>query len=89
MIAKILKAPSPYQGGKARIAAKIIETINPDPNRLFVDICCGAGSVSLAAVNAGHDPKRIVMADIGPWGVFWKRIGKGTFKSRDVQINAR
>lgn len=74
-----LQPPVTYQGGKQRIAAAILDHINPDPQRKFYDLCCGSGSVSLELVNRGHAPSRIVMLDRGPWGLFWKKVGDGTF----------
>jgi len=75
-----LQTPISYQGGKQRIANKIVDIIYPHlGDKTFYDICCGSGSISIEMVNRGIDPAKIVMIDQGPWGLFWKMIGDGTF----------
>ena len=71
--------PVTYQGGKQRLAAEIIKKMAVPPDYTFYDFCCGSGAISLALVESGHDPKRIVMVDQGPWGLFWQAIGNGAF----------
>ena len=82
-----LTIPCSYQGGKQRIANKIIEVIkqntNINENTLFYDLCCGSGSVSIELVNQGFNTDNIIMVDASPWGLFWKQIGDGTF-SMDI-----
>lgn len=70
-----------YQGGKTRLANKILDFIGDSlcEDTLFVDLCCGGGSVSLELVNRGHNPHKIVMLDSGAMGAFWSQIGKGEF----------
>lgn len=72
-------SPVTYQGGKGRLAKIIVGQMKVPSDATFYDLCCGSGAVSLALIESGHDPKRIVMVDQGPWGCFWKAIGDGTF----------
>lgn len=75
----VLTAPITYQGGKQRIAHLILDHIRPDPGRHFYDLCCGSGAVSVELVNRGYPPEDITMLDKGPWGLFWRMVGDGTF----------
>lgn len=69
-----------YQGAKARIAPAICARLDRTACPRFYDLCCGTGSVAIAMVNLGYyAPHQIVMVDSGPWGMFWKAIGEGTF----------
>lgn len=72
-------SPTTYQGGKQRLASKILDVINPPNDCSFYDLCCGSGAVSIELVNRGHSPHKIHMLDKGPWGLFWKTVGEGTF----------
>jgi site-specific DNA-adenine methylase len=78
-----LTIPCAYQGGKQRIAKEIVDVIyreneiNDDTK--FYDLCCGSGAVSIEMVKRGFDPNNIIMVDKSPWGLFWKKIGDGTF----------
>jgi site-specific DNA-adenine methylase len=74
-----LTPPITYQGGKQRLAARILDRINPPRDADFYDLCCGSGAISIALVNRGHPPNKIWMVDQGPWGLFWKMVGDGTF----------
>lgn len=74
-----LVAPVTYQGGKQRIAGKILDIINPLPNTFFYDLCCGSGAVSIELINRGFPVSMIKMLDAGPWGIFWESISKRTF----------
>lgn len=84
-----LVPPCAYQGGKQRLAKDIVDIIlkdNPclldeDDNTLFYDICCGSGAISIEMVNRRVNPLKIVMVDASPWGLFWQRIGDGTFST--------
>lgn len=73
-----LYTPVAYQGGKQRLASKIIDAINPT-NQLFYDLCCGSGAISIELINRGYDPQKIYMLDRSPWGMVWKHVGDGTF----------
>lgn len=75
----MLISPVTYQGGKSRLAAQIIEAMAVPKSAVFYDLCCGSGAVSLAIVEQGHPPDKVVMVDRGPWGTFWEAIGSGTF----------
>jgi site-specific DNA-adenine methylase len=79
MIMSKLFAPIAYQGGKNRIAEKILNRINPSDDSTFYDLCCGSGSISIELANRGFPVKNIYMLDKGPWGLFWRMIGDGTF----------
>lgn len=74
-----LVAPVTYQGGKQRLADRIIAHLGLGDAERFNDLCCGSGAVSIAAVNAGYDPRSISMVDLSPWGLFWRAIGSGEF----------
>ena len=71
--------PVTYQGGKQRLADEIVAKMSVLSDVTFYDLCCGSGAISLALVEKGHDPKKIVMVDRGPWGLFWSAIGDGSF----------
>lgn len=73
------KLPISYQGGKHRIANKILDVIDIEPTQHFYDICCGSGAMSIALLNRGHPPNKITMVDAGPWGYLWSLIGSGKF----------
>lgn len=71
--------PCSYQGGKQRIAKQIVGYLLNRSCKRYFDLACGSGSVSLELVNQGIPPHEIHMADKGPWGLFWKAIGEGSF----------
>ena len=74
-----LKAPMSYQGGKQRVADKITELMKLTKDDSFVDLCCGSGAVSVAAINRGVLPSNVSMVDASDWGVFWNMVGLGVF----------
>lgn len=74
------QAPIPIKGCKARIAHRIIDWLPLRHEPMFHDLCCGSGAVSIALVEMGYDPKKIVMVDASPWGDFWRLIGTGLFR---------
>lgn len=74
-----LKAPLTFQGGKQRVADKIVEIIGLNDNCNLVDLCCGSGAVSLAAVNNGVHPYEITMVDKSEWGGFWEMVSNSCF----------
>jgi len=74
-----LEPPVTYQGGKGRLADRIVTNMELGPSARFYDLCCGSGAVAIAAVNAGLPPGQVRMWDSGPWGLVWKAIGDGTF----------
>ena len=74
---KALKSPVTYQGGKARLAPIILDTIKP--TGAFWDVCCGSGAVTLALLDRGFPPSQITMVEAGPWGAFWEAICTGAF----------
>ncbi|MCM3387207.1 DNA adenine methylase [Ureibacillus chungkukjangi] len=84
---KELTIPCAYQGGKQRLAKQIVDIIfeqneiNDDTK--FYDLCCGSGAISIELVKRGINPRQITMVDKSPWGLFWRKIGDGTF-STDV-----
>lgn len=82
---KKLSSPTTYQGGKQRIAGQILDIIKPKLGTKFFDLCCGSGAISVELVNRGYQPKDIHMVDIGPWGIFWKMVGDGTFEIEKFQ----
>jgi hypothetical protein len=46
---------------------------------MFVDVCCGGGSVSVEFINNGLHPENIYMFDSGAIGAFWQQVSEGTF----------
>lgn len=78
-----LVPPCSYQGGKQRLANKIVDIIFEQneitENTKFYDLCCGSGAISLEMVNRGFNPISITMVDKSPWGLFWEQIGSGLF----------
>lgn len=73
-----MKSIVTYQGGKSRLAPKILDIIRPEMDgRIFVDACCGSGAVAIEAVNRGKPAYNIAMVDSGPWGELWSRIRVG------------
>lgn len=68
-----------YQGGKSKVAKKIVEVIkkNHGEDFTFVDVCCGGGSVSIEMVNEGLHPENIWMFDAGAIGAFWQQVSEG------------
>ena len=81
----LLRPPCAYQGGKQRIASKIVDVIfeqnNIDNNTRFYDLCCGSGSISLELIKRGILPNNITMVDKSPWGLFYKMVGNGSFST--------
>lgn len=75
----MLKAPISYQGGKQKIAHKIVDYLLKSPSAVYCDLCCGCGAISVELINRGIDPQRIIMLDCSPWGMFWRMVGEGTF----------
>jgi 16S rRNA G966 N2-methylase RsmD len=76
-----LLPPTSYQGGKVRIASKIVDILLRESTQApkYFDLCCGSGAISLELVNQGVSPKQITMLDAGPWGLVWLLVGKGNF----------
>lgn len=68
-----------YQGGKSKVAKKIVNAIkgNHGEDFTFVDVCCGGGSVSIEMVNEGLHPENIYMFDAGAIGAFWQQVSEG------------
>lgn len=73
-----LVVPVAYQGGKSRLASAIVDHWWPT-DRLFYDLCCGSGAITIEMLNRGASVDDIVMVDAGPWGTFWSEIGRGVF----------
>ena len=75
---KKLVPPCSYQGGKQRLAKKIVDIIfeqneiNEDTK--FYDLCCGSGAITLELVNRGIHPSNITMVDSGVYGAFWLQV---------------
>lgn len=80
-----LVSPVTYQGAKVRLASEIIDQIGCDPAnpKVFYDVCCGGGSITLELLNRGYPSQHIVMVDSGPWGAFWKSVTENTFHLED------
>src|SRR5574344_1773345 len=70
-----------YQGGKTKIADKIVSEIlkNHSNDMTFVDVCCGGGSVSIEIINSGLHPENVNMFDVGAIGAFWQQVSEGSF----------
>lgn len=78
-----LIAPITYQGGKQKIAGAILNHIQLGDK--FYDLCCGSGAISVELINRGYPVEQIVMLDKGPWGLFWKAVGEGSFDLNKFQ----
>ena len=80
-----LQAPCSYQGGKSRLASKIVDIMFEQNNinewTEFYDLCCGSGAVSIELVNRGVQPSQITMVDKSPWGLFWQGVGDYSFST--------
>lgn len=78
-----LVPPCSYQGGKQRIAKKIVDIIfeqneiNEDTK--FYDLCCGSGAITLELINRGIHPSNITMVDSGVYGTFWNSVANDEF----------
>lgn len=75
--------PCSYQGGKQRLAKKIVDIIfeqneiNEDTK--FYDLCCGSGAITLELINRGIHPSNITMVDSGVYGTFWNSVANDEF----------
>ena len=82
MIEKLIP-PCSYQGGKQRLAKKIVDIIfeqnDINEDTKFYDLCCGSGAISLEIVNRGINPSNITMVDSGVYGHFWYSIANNQF----------
>lgn len=78
-----LLPPCSYQGGKQRLAKKIVDIIfeqneiNEDTK--FYDLCCGSGAITLELINRGIHPSNITMVDSGVYGTFWNSVANDEF----------
>ena len=78
-----LVPPCSYQGGKQRLAKKIVDIIfeqneiNEDTK--FYDLCCGSGAITLELINRGLHPSNITMVDSGVYGTFWNSVANDEF----------
>ncbi|RJR10260.1 DNA adenine methylase [Candidatus Parcubacteria bacterium] len=77
----MLKAPTAYQGGKARLAETIVKHLIEAATQTthFYDLCCGSGAITIELLTQGISPNKITVCDAGPWGLFWKEVGSGKF----------
>lgn len=77
----MFQSPTSYQGAKNRIANQIVDQLLKvaGPTTQFYDLCCGSGAVTVELLNRGVAASSITLCDAGPWGLFWKEIGEGTF----------
>lgn len=78
-----LVPPCSYQGGKQRLAKKIVDIIfeqnDIDVNTKFYDLCCGSGAISLELINRGIHPNNITMVDKSDYGLFWNCVANNEF----------
>lgn len=76
-----LKPLFAYQGGKSKVASKIVDILHSQhgDSFTFVDVCCGGGSVSIELINRGLHPENINMFDSGAIGAFWQQVSEGSF----------
>lgn len=75
----MIEIPVSYQGGKSRIANKIVGLLWQGPQSCYFDLCCGSGAITIELLRRGAKPENITMVDAGPWGIFWEYICSGTF----------
>ena len=66
----------PYQGSKSRIADWVVENLPSAP--VLVDIMCGGGAVSHAALLSGKY-ERVVMNDVNGMADVFVRAVRGEF----------
>lgn len=73
-----LVPPCSYQGGKQRLAKKIVDIIfeqnEINEETKFYDLCCGSGAITLELINRGIHPNNITMVDNGVYGAFWLSV---------------
>lgn len=78
-----LLPPCSYQGGKQRLAKKIVDIIfeqnEINEETKFYDLCCGSGAITLELVNRGINPHNITMVDSGGYGIFWQSVANNKF----------
>lgn len=75
-----LKAPLSYQGGKQRVAGKILDIMEIEDGYVnLVDLCCGSGAISVEFINRGNHPENVLMVDQSDWGGFWSQVSENTF----------
>lgn len=79
-----LVPPCTYQGGKQRLAKKIVDIIfeqnDINENTKFYDLCCGSGAITLELINRGIHPSNITMVDYSDYGLFWNMIANDEFE---------
>lgn len=77
-----IKPPLSYQGGKGRIAFKIVDIIDSEEDinsrDFFHDFCSGSGAISIEVFNRFPNVK-IIMYDISPMGLFYKMVKNSSF----------
>ena len=78
-----LVPPCSYQGGKQRLAKKIVDIIfeqnEINEETKFYDLCCGSGAITLELINRGIHPNNITMVDKSEYGAFWNSIANDEF----------
>ena len=78
-----LVPPCSYQGGKQRLAKKIVDIIfeqnEMNEETKFYDLCCGSGAITLELINRGIHPSNITMVDSGVYGSFWNSVANDEF----------
>lgn len=80
-----LEAPITYQGGKKRIAEKIVDIIEFEEGgyfkkgSVFNDFCSGSGAITLEVFNRYGKDVNINMYDVAPMIDFYKMCLGGTF----------
>lgn len=74
-----LLPPCAYMGGKRVQAPTLRRMMMVPQDAPFYDLCCGGGAVTLEMVTKGKPPELCTMVDGGPWGIFWREIGRGTY----------
>ena len=74
-----IKSPTTYQGGKVRLAPKIIDSIAPNTDKDFYDICSGSGAITCELLSRGFLPKKLHMVEAGIYGEVWKALAEGSF----------
>lgn len=84
-----LVPPCSYQGGKQRLAKKIVDIIfeqnEINENTKFYDLCCGSGAITLELINRGINPSNITMVDSGVYGAFWQSVANDEFELKVLQ----
>ena len=85
-----IKPPVAFQGGKQRIAGKILEIMEGRCGSFdghpFFDLCCGSGAITIEAINRKYPFSSFTMIDNSVWGDFWQSISDKIFSVEEFKL---